>query len=139
MKRGAGLLIMLLLLWLLPHHMKGQITCIYADDISNFAADEWCSPVKVTYWNMTYTGVNNGTATVTIHYDWGDGSSQTEATTEIRPEHLPPPPTTPITLKTTCASTSQQPPLSLAVRCVKTPWWKRMYRSGMWTMKTGPM
>ena len=82
MKKGAGLLAIILFLSLIPFQGMGQITCIYDNNISDFSADQWCSPVKVVYWDVTYTGVENGLASVSIYYDWGDGNSHTEPATE---------------------------------------------------------
>jgi PKD repeat protein len=39
--------------------------------------DRLCSPLSV-HWQVSYTGVNNAGTVVQIHYDWDDGSINTE-------------------------------------------------------------
>jgi PKD repeat protein len=81
MKKGARLLGIILFVSLLPFSAIGQ-GCIYLTNISDFKPDQLCSPVEVIYWDVTYTGVDNGGTPVTIHYNWDDGSSETQPTTE---------------------------------------------------------
>lgn len=82
MKRGAGLLTIILFLLLIPFKGTGQITCIYDKNISDFTTDQWCSPVTVVYWTVTYTSVVTGGGSVSIRYNWGDGVIQVEPASE---------------------------------------------------------
>jgi PKD repeat protein len=51
-----------------------------ANDIN---PDQFCSPVEVVTWAVTYVDVNDGGTLVEIHFDWDDGTTDTIAATEI--------------------------------------------------------
>ncbi|MCD4709427.1 MAG: hypothetical protein K8R52_01155 [Bacteroidales bacterium] len=53
-----------------------------ANDIN---PDQFCSPVEVVTWEVTYVDVNDAGTSVEIHFDWDDGTTETIAATEIDP------------------------------------------------------
>lgn len=56
-------------------------TCQILSKANNITPDKLCAPVTVN-WEITYTGVNNAGTSVSIRYDWNDGTVQTIPATE---------------------------------------------------------
>jgi PKD repeat protein len=50
-----------------------------ANDIN---PDQFCSPVEVVTWEITYVGVNNAGKPVEIYIEWDDGDTETNEATE---------------------------------------------------------
>ncbi len=59
-------------------------TCSILSKANNITPDKLCSPVKAS-WTVTYTGVNDGGATVGIRYDWGNGTVVTVPAVQTSP------------------------------------------------------
>lgn len=59
-------------------------SCSILSKANNITPDKLCSPVKVD-WNISYTGVVDGGASVEIYYDWDDGATMTIPATNIGP------------------------------------------------------
>ncbi len=75
MKRRTGLIFGVLLV-LLPIQVSSQ-DCNILSKANNINPDQFCSPVEVVTWDVTYVGVNNVGANVQIHFDWDDGDTET--------------------------------------------------------------
>jgi hypothetical protein len=60
---------------LLSLYIFGQ-NCTIISKANNITPDKLCSPVNVI-WNVSYTGVTNAGAPVSIRYDWNNGSTVT--------------------------------------------------------------
>lgn len=82
MKSRARLLFTVVFTTLLSSIVWGQDECNYLTNISNFQPDQLCSPVEVVIWEVSYTDVDPKGASVSIHYDWDDGNSETVPATE---------------------------------------------------------
>src|SRR5664279_1547093 len=59
-------------------------SCSILSKANNITPDKLCSPVNAS-WNVSYTGVDDGGATVEIYYDWDDGNDQTVAAINVGP------------------------------------------------------
>jgi PKD repeat protein len=62
-----------LCLMLLTTNIFSQ-SCAILAKANNMTPDKLCSPVNAS-WNVTYTGVDDGGASVEIMYDWDDGTA----------------------------------------------------------------
>ncbi|MDX2429973.1 MAG: PKD domain-containing protein [Bacteroides sp.] len=76
MKNRAGLLTIMFFLSLLSMEGSGQ-ECVPVSKSNDIKANQLCSPVDVIYWDVTYSGVDPSVGTVTIFYDWDDGTTET--------------------------------------------------------------
>lgn len=58
--------------------------CRLLSKANTIIPDKFCSPVSVN-WRVSYTGVNNAGTSVSILYDWDNGTSVTVPATQISP------------------------------------------------------
>ena len=68
---------------LLSLNAWGQ-SCSILSKANNITPDKLCSPVTAT-WTVSYTGVDDGGAPVTIRFDWNNGNIETLSATETSP------------------------------------------------------
>ena len=81
MKNRAGLLTIMFFLSLLSMEGSGQ-ECVPVSKSNDIEANQLCSPVDVIYWDVSYSGVDPSVSTVSIFYDWDDGTTETLPTIE---------------------------------------------------------
>ncbi len=67
---------------MIPVLGQGQ-DCNIISKANDINPDQFCSPVEVVSWEVSYVGVNHGGADVEILFDWDDGSTETILATEI--------------------------------------------------------
>jgi PKD repeat protein len=79
MRRGF----LYIILTLLSLNISGQ-NCSIFSKANNITPDKLCSPVTVV-WDVSYTGVNDAGAPVSIRYDWNNGIVVTVPAIEIAP------------------------------------------------------
>ena len=79
MRRGF----LYIILALLSINISGQ-NCSIFSKANNITPDKLCSPVTVV-WDVSYTGVNDAGAPVSIRYDWNNGIVVTVPAIQIGP------------------------------------------------------
>lgn len=72
-----------IILTLLSLNIFGQ-NCSILSKANNITPDKLCSPVTAT-WNVSYTGVTNAGTSVSIRYDWDNGTVVTLPAVQVGP------------------------------------------------------
>jgi len=70
------------LLLIIPALGYGQ-DCNIISKANDINPDQFCSPVEVVTWEVSYVGVNDAGTTVEILFDWDDGNTETLVATEL--------------------------------------------------------